>query len=149
MSQLTALRDQLKTGLSATAQQPEGETGPTVAELAEQIKALRAGNSVEATPQRTEKRRSSAEEPVTARIRRRSEAVAVSDQALVIDAASPSGPPLPSESTSLANPGQVTSPETPSLDNGTTQDVSVPPETTHLERVVTSQRWKENRPTMF
>ena len=68
LDQLAALRDQLKAGLSG-AEPKEGE--PTVAELAEKIKALRAANSVEAAPTRTATRRLSAEEPVTARIRRR------------------------------------------------------------------------------
>jgi hypothetical protein len=68
LDQLTALRDRLKAGLSG-AERKEGE--PTVAELAERIKALRAGNTVEATPERTGKRQVSAEEPVTSRIRRR------------------------------------------------------------------------------
>jgi hypothetical protein len=39
--------------------------------LAERIKALKAANTIEATPQRARQKRSSAEEPITARIRRR------------------------------------------------------------------------------
>jgi hypothetical protein len=70
LDQLAALRDQLKAGLSG-AEPKEGEPG--VAELAERIKALKAANTIEATPQRTAGRRISAEEPVTARIRRRAE----------------------------------------------------------------------------
>ncbi len=70
LDQLAGLRDQLKAGLSG-AEAKEGE--PTVAELAERIKHLRAVNTIEAAPQRTAKRQVSAEEPVTARIRRRSE----------------------------------------------------------------------------
>ncbi|MBV9124676.1 MAG: hypothetical protein JO112_15070, partial [Planctomycetes bacterium] len=42
-----------------------------VPQLAEQIKALKAAHSIEATPERTRQHRASAEEPVTARIRRR------------------------------------------------------------------------------
>jgi N12 class adenine-specific DNA methylase len=72
LDQLAALRDQLKAGLSGAAPQ-EGE--PSVAELAEQIKGLQAANTVEATPQRTATRKVAAEEPVTARIRRRSESL--------------------------------------------------------------------------
>ena len=68
LDQLASLRDRLKAGLSG-AERKEGE--PTVAELAERIKALRASNTVEAAPERTGKRQVSAEEPVTARIRRR------------------------------------------------------------------------------
>ncbi len=67
-SKLTDLRDQLKLGLSEKA--PEG--GPTVAELDAQIKALRAGNAVEGTPERVGVRKAiRAEQPVTARIRKR------------------------------------------------------------------------------
>ncbi len=71
LKQLTGLRDQLKAGLSG-AEPREGE--PTAAELAERIKALKAAHTIEAVPERSGKRRSSAEEPVTARIRRRIEA---------------------------------------------------------------------------
>ena len=68
LDQLAALRDQLKAGLSGAASQ-EGE--PTVSELAEQINALRAAHTVEAPAERSGTRRIAAEEPVTARIRRR------------------------------------------------------------------------------
>jgi hypothetical protein len=50
LSELAALRDQLKTGLSSS--EPK-EVEPTVAELAERIKALKTGNAVETTPERT------------------------------------------------------------------------------------------------
>jgi len=84
LERLAALRDQLKTGLSG-AERKEGE--PTVADLAERIKALRAENTVEAAPERTATRRVSAEEPVTARIRRRAEepTTAVDEAAVVAD----------------------------------------------------------------
>jgi hypothetical protein len=72
LSQLTALRDKLKAGLSGGAEPQDGQ--PTVPELAERIKSLRAAHTVEATPERTGKRKVAAEEPVTARIRRRVEA---------------------------------------------------------------------------
>ena len=68
---LAAFRDQLKVSLSATPR--EGE--PTPAELPEQIKTLRASQTIEAVPQRTAKRKSSAQEPVTSVIRRRAEEV--------------------------------------------------------------------------
>jgi N12 class adenine-specific DNA methylase/SAM-dependent methyltransferase len=79
LSRLTVLRDQLKAGLSGAASEPGSEPQPTVAELAEQIKALRAANTIEATPERPGKRSASAEEPVTARIRRRAEERAPAD----------------------------------------------------------------------
>ena len=70
LSQLAGLCDQLKTGLSEA--EPK-EDKRTVADLAERIKALRAANTIEATPERTAARRVSAEEPVVARIMRRQE----------------------------------------------------------------------------
>jgi N12 class adenine-specific DNA methylase len=73
LSELTALRDQLKAGLSHNAHQSGNEEGPTASELAEKIKALKAANSIEATPQRVRQKKYTAEEPVTARIRRRTE----------------------------------------------------------------------------
>jgi N12 class adenine-specific DNA methylase len=77
MTELTALRDQLKAGLSGKT--TEGTAGPGVSELADQIKSLKAEHTVEATPQRVRQKHSTAEEPVTARIRRRAETVAPSD----------------------------------------------------------------------
>ncbi len=70
LDQLAALRDQLKAGLSG-AERKEGE--PTVSDLAERIKALRAANTIESAPERTVARKIAGEEPVTARIRRRME----------------------------------------------------------------------------
>ena len=87
LSELTSLRDQLKAGLSGTAHQPDTEEGPSVSELAERIKSLKAAHSIEATPQRARQKHSSAEEPVTARIRRRAETPLVSDPAIEADAA--------------------------------------------------------------
>jgi hypothetical protein len=69
LSELTDLRDQLKAGLLQATQEPGT---PAVAELAERIKSLKAAHTIDATPERTV-RRLAAEEPVTARIRRRTE----------------------------------------------------------------------------
>lgn len=68
LSRLTALRDQLKACLSGATPEP-GTEPPTVAELAEQIKALKAAHTTEAMPERVGTRRASGEEPVTACIR--------------------------------------------------------------------------------
>jgi hypothetical protein len=89
LSELTGLRDQLKSGLSATAQVQGDKATPSVSELAERIKSLKAANSIEAAPQRVRQKQSSAEEPVTARIRRRTEAVHAADPALQPDTAAP------------------------------------------------------------
>jgi hypothetical protein len=70
-AQLTSLRDQLKAGLAGVAPEHGGQAVLSVPGLAQQIKALKAANSIEASTARIGQRRSSAEEPVTARIRRR------------------------------------------------------------------------------
>jgi N12 class adenine-specific DNA methylase len=81
LSELTTLRDQLKAGLSATTQVQGDQGKPTVAELAGKINALKAANTIEAAPQRVRQKDTSAEEPVTARIRRRQDAIAEIDVA--------------------------------------------------------------------
>jgi hypothetical protein len=87
LAELTTLRDQLKTGLSGTAHDPGKEEGPSVSKLSEQIKAIRDANNVEAAPQRIGQRQSSAEESITARIRRRTGAGSTSDRMTESDAA--------------------------------------------------------------
>jgi hypothetical protein len=79
LSELTSLRDQLKAGLSATAHDASNENGPTVSELADRVKALKAAHTIEATPQRVQSKQATAEEPITARIRKRQEANSASD----------------------------------------------------------------------
>ncbi len=69
LTQLTALRDQLKDGLSARAP----ETGINVAELAEQIKRLKVANSIDTPPLRKRSTDSTSEVPVTLRIRQKRE----------------------------------------------------------------------------
>ena len=73
LAELTELRDQLKAGLSASAAHQTVKEGLSTSELAEKIKALKAANTIEATPQRVRQKHSTAEEPITARIRRRQE----------------------------------------------------------------------------
>ena len=86
LSELATLRDRLKACLSGTNAEPDTEPRPSISELAEQIKTLRSTNTIEATSERVAKRRSSAEEPVTARIRRRMEAILASDPTIEHDA---------------------------------------------------------------
>ena len=87
--ELTTLRDQLKAGLSGKTPEPGSEPPPSVPELAHRIKALKSAHNIEATPQRIRQKQSSAEEPVTARIRRRTEANAVSAPVIEPDAPEP------------------------------------------------------------
>ena len=125
MEQLASLRDQLKAGLSGGEPQ---EGAPTVAELATRIKELQASNSVETAPERTGTRRVSAEEPVTARIKRRAEAGA--------------GPAMESEAAEsnkeTRESSAITVPEAlmPSLPTATVQEVSIKPDQTPQEDVV-------------
>jgi N12 class adenine-specific DNA methylase/SAM-dependent methyltransferase len=70
LSELTALRDQLKSGLSGSAPEPGSETPQGVPGVAAQIKALKSAHTIEAAPERGGKRHASAEEPVTTRIYR-------------------------------------------------------------------------------
>jgi N12 class adenine-specific DNA methylase len=86
LSELTNLREQLKAGLSGTVAEPGTEPEPNVAELAERIKALKAAHTIEATPERAGKRHSSAEEPVSARIRHRKETILASKSSKDFDA---------------------------------------------------------------
>lgn len=91
LTELTELRDQLKAGLSAFAHGAGDKQGPSPAELAEGIKALKAANTVESAPQRSRRKATAAEEPVTTRIRRRQEQAEVNavDEADDIATASP------------------------------------------------------------
>ncbi len=102
LEELAALRGQLKAALAEGAPAPEpGQC--TVTDLAERIQALRTANTVEAAPAPTAKSRPLAEEPVTARIRRRPAAPA-SDPAAApqaSEAASPGTAAVPPDGTAL------------------------------------------------
>lgn len=73
LAELTDLRDKLKAKLSAGGQETGDENGPTTADLSDKIKGLKAANTIEASPQRARQKHIAAEEPITARIRRRQE----------------------------------------------------------------------------
>jgi hypothetical protein len=123
LSELTNLRDQLKAGLSATAPALDDETGPRVSDLAEKIKALKAAHSIEATPHRVGQKHSTAEEPVTARIRRRGQ----SDPA--------------SESDSKSGPAEVLEPESP-------QNLSSKPPAMFHDRIAIERLRKDQEPSL-
>ena len=124
LDQLAALRDQLKAGLSGAAPEAGTDEKPAVSDLAEQIKALKAAHTIEATPERAGKRRIAAEEPVTARIRRRAE---------TISATGPESNPLASEAP--ANPGPLMPPAGSNNDNSTLHHDRFHPERTNQECV--------------
>jgi hypothetical protein len=108
LSELTSLRDQLKAGLSTTAPVQGDKAAPTVSELADRIKALKAAHNIEAAPKRARQKHSSAEEPVTARIRRRTESMPASDSAILPKTAAPgvgeTSPPPSAENSSSKPP---------------------------------------------
>jgi hypothetical protein len=74
LAKLTSLRDKLKAVLSGAA-----------SELAEGIKALKAAHTIDATPPRARQKHSAAEEPVTARIRKRQQANPTSNQSVELN----------------------------------------------------------------
>jgi hypothetical protein len=126
MAELTTLRDLLKGGLSGAAREPSKEDGPSVSELAERIKALKAANTIEATPQRDRQKHSSAEEPITARIRRRTEAIPASDPVIESDA----------------------SPEAEGVGaQGSMQNSSVAPPRSFRERIILERQRKDDGPS--
>ncbi len=88
LSDLTAMRDQLKASLSGMTPEPGTESQPSASELAQRINALKAANTADAMPERVGIRRSSVEEPVTSRIRRRMDAMLASDPSSEPDAES-------------------------------------------------------------
>jgi hypothetical protein len=81
LSQLAELRDHLRISLSEQPTGPAAEPIFDAREIASRIKRLKAANTIEDTPERTERRRIVAEEPVTARIRRRTESPTIEGHA--------------------------------------------------------------------
>ena len=98
LTELTGLRDSLKAGLSAGGREPDEGKAPNTSDISASIKALKAANTVEATPQRLQQKHSTAEEPVTARIRRLQNPDAASEAETetrpVSDDSSPEGPAM-------------------------------------------------------
>jgi hypothetical protein len=124
------LRDQLKAGLSGKTPALDTESGSSVSEMAERIKSLKASHNIDATPQRVRQKQSSAEEPVTARIPRRTEASTASKQAIQSDDA--------------VSAAVVSSPQPESP----TQDSSINSKMTFQERIAIERRRKEPEPNL-
>jgi N12 class adenine-specific DNA methylase len=95
LSELTGLRDRLKAGLSNTIPGSDTDTLPITTELAAQIKTLQAAHTMEETPERAGRRRASAEEPVTTRIRRRTKAPDLDTATKEASPAAPTEPQVP------------------------------------------------------
>ncbi len=73
LSELTSLRDDLKSRLSGVDGGMNDEPKLGTPELAQRIKTLIEGQTISATPDRPSRRHRSSEEPITLRIRRRTE----------------------------------------------------------------------------
>jgi hypothetical protein len=147
LSKLTALRDQLKGGLSGKTPEPGSEPPPSVSELAERIKALKAAHNIEATPQRVRQKLLSAEEPVTARIRRRTEAAPVSDPAIQPDTPEPAASP-PAKSNGQAIADDQTPPEIPSDHASTSGQGAIKPQMTFQQRLAMERQRKDLEPSL-
>ncbi len=122
-SELTVLRDQLKAGLSGRTPEPDSESPLTLSELASRFKALKGTHTIDATPQRTERHHSDAEEPVTARIRRRA-----AENAQVTDESD-----------------APTAAESPSVPEPTARELFVDSEFRHADRVATEHHRHNGR----
>jgi N12 class adenine-specific DNA methylase len=101
-TQLAELRDQLKTALSDIP--TESASPPDPATIANRIIALKQNQTIETSPERTGERHISAEEPVTTRIRRRSQSASSSVPIIHPGAdAAPTGGHQPADSTTGGN----------------------------------------------
>ena len=149
LSESTTLRDQLKAGLSGKTPEP-GSEPPSVSELAARIKAIKAAHNIEATPQRVRQKQSSAEEPITRRIRRRAEAVPVSNAAIPSDAPHAGGWKTHLRPNPRAKPLMKTdSPRgLPSNYAGTSRYGTLKPHTTFQQRLAMERRHRDLEPSL-
>jgi hypothetical protein len=148
LEELTALRDQLRAGLSGAAPEPGTVPSPPAAETAERITALKAAHAALPAPERRVLRgTATAETPVTARIRRR-----------------PATPPEPLAS-EVAPDAAIATPEPPlavaaDADTGVTQPPASPavitlprpaprPASAFRERVIHGRRQHQRQLSLF
>jgi len=114
---------------------------------AERIKALKAAHNIEATPQRVRQKQSSAEEPVTARIRRRTEAHPAFDPAIQADAPGPeASPPAKSNGHTIAE--DQTLPVIPSDHTSTSRQGAPKPKMTFQQRLAMERQRKDPEPSL-
>src|SRR5205823_208929 len=108
-----------------------------VAELAERIKALKSAHTIDAAPERTAPRRIAAEEPVTARIRRRT---AQEPAALPLAEPEPSASPAavpPADSASAARAEEPPPAVIPLFPEGTP---AAPPQPAYRQHAARARR---------
>lgn len=146
-AELTGLRDQLKAGLSQATPEPGTELKP-VPVLAAHITSLKAAHTVEAAPERTAPRHIAAEEPVTARIRRRTEAATVIEPHAEAEPATPPAE-IPAARTATQarhdEPGQTASDPLPeAVTAATTRSHG-----DYRQQIARDRRQKERQPSLF
>jgi len=144
LTELTSVRDQLKAGLSASAHEPGKEPLPSTSELAERIKTLKSANNIEATPQRARETHATAEEPITARIRRRARTGDDSD-----DSTKSGGQVSTSETSETATPAlppQSTTSTDSNVQAATKAEPAKP--TTFRDRLAVEQRGQDRNPSL-
>ena len=153
LTELTSLRDQLKSSLSGTTSNHEAEPGPSVSEIAERIKSLKGRHTIEPAPQRVGTKKAIGEEPVTARIRRRThvpEPASDSDPGGSLDIAeSPEEPSPVSEFRKANTPKPITLPKTHSHNTDTIHPTSVRPDKHVHEYVATRRQRKFEQRKLF
>jgi hypothetical protein len=142
LTELTALRDQLKAALSITTPDPAAKPLPPAHELAKQIKALKTAHTIEAAPQRlTARNVARAEEPITARIRHR-----------LKDSATPQpddDPVLPAASAQPSPRAASTAPTQPGLFEVRRPPAPTKPRTFHQEHVSPDKRTPKRQMSLF
>ena len=117
LSQLTGLRDQLKTSLTAGSPNSDAKPGPNLSELAAEIKTLKTANTIDSSPHRTQPKESVSEIPVTIRIRQQRAAEFHAQQETPDDVARPSAaivteiPPSPAKSFQERRAAELRRPE--------------------------------------
>jgi N12 class adenine-specific DNA methylase len=132
LTELTEFRNQLKDALSGR----KSEAGLTAGELSRQIKALKASQTIEATPQRVGQRSVTAAEPVTAQIRRRIEAGGLSGADNQIAEHEPTEPTVDM----LAASGEESTPPTPLGHDGHPQHHGHEPHQSFQQRLTKERR---------
>jgi hypothetical protein len=136
----------LKAGLSQAT--PEPGT-PPVSELAERIKSLKAAHTIDAAPERTAPRRIAAEEPVTARIRRRAEAAPAIEPSVEPE---PAATPVEIPPAEAATPVHREDPTPPTVIHPfpeTTPAVPVRPQPAYRQQVARSRRQNDRQMSLF
>jgi N12 class adenine-specific DNA methylase len=148
LAKLTDLRDRLRTALSGSSSASDAPEQPSISEMAAQIKEMRGQHCMEPSPDRAASRRLTSEEPVTAKIRRRSEAIPDADTLenpgeveaeKAGRAADFTTPPVATRQASASAEG---------LNLAVTDNEPATSERSHLDRVTIRRQQRESEPSV-